>query len=108
MQKLRHIFNAIKSARVKSSGILLTRWFATVLLIPIVVAVLELTKSAWIGYVDDNTARIIDVAIKVIDHIYVPSVLASLVGYLALFIDRNDNGIPDPLEKESIYKNERS
>lgn len=91
----------VSNLSVSIHGLWLTRWFATVLLIPIVVAVWEISLGAYIGILDNNTVRIIDYAIKIIDHIYVPSVLASLVGYLALFIDKDNNGISDVLEKEN-------
>lgn len=59
------------------------------------------------GYVSDETNKLINVGINIIDHIFIPSVLTALVGFLALWIDKDGNGIPDQLEKEdkneSIY-----
>ena len=41
----------------------------------------------------------ISVGINIIDHIFIPSVLTALVGFLALWIDKDGNGIPDKLEE---------
>ena len=52
------------------------------------------------GYVTDETNKLISVGINIIDHVFIPSVLTALVGFLALWIDKDGNGIPDQLEKE--------
>ena len=52
------------------------------------------------GYVSDEVGKIIDVGIKIIDHIFIPSVLTALVGFLALWVDKDGNGVPDKLEEE--------
>jgi hypothetical protein len=52
------------------------------------------------GYVSDEANKLINVGLNIIDHIFIPSVLTALVGFLALWIDKNGNGIPDQLEKE--------
>lgn len=52
------------------------------------------------GYVTDDMNKLINVGINIIDHIFIPSVLTAIVGFLGLWIDRNNNGIPDQLEKE--------
>lgn len=51
------------------------------------------------GYVSDDNAKLISVGINLIDHIFIPSVLTALVGFLALWIDRDGDGIPDKLEE---------
>ncbi|MBF1086088.1 MAG: hypothetical protein HXL42_08060, partial [Solobacterium sp.] len=50
--------------------------------------------------VTDDMNKLINVGINIIDHIFIPSVLTAIVGFLGLWIDRNNNGIPDQLEKE--------
>lgn len=52
------------------------------------------------GYADDVTVKIINTGINIIDHIFIPSVLTAIVGFLGLWIDQNNNGIPDRLEEE--------
>lgn len=52
------------------------------------------------GYVSDEINKLINVGINIIDHIFIPSVLTALVGFLALWIDKDGNGIPDKLETE--------
>lgn len=52
------------------------------------------------GYVSDDMNKLINVGINIIDHIFIPSVLTAIVGFLGLWIDENGNGIPDQLEKE--------
>ena len=53
------------------------------------------------GYVSVEANKLIDVGINIIDHIFIPSVLTALVGFLALWIDKDGNGVPDQLEKEN-------
>lgn len=52
------------------------------------------------GYVSDDIAKLISVGINLIDHIFIPSVLTALVGFLALWIDKDGDGIPDKLEEQ--------
>lgn len=52
------------------------------------------------GYVSDDMNKLISVGINIIDHIFIPSVLTALVGFLALWVDKDNDGIPDQLEKE--------
>ena len=44
--------------------------------------------------------KLITVGINIIDHIFIPSVLTALVGFLALWVDKDGDGVPDQLEKE--------
>ena len=46
--------------------------------------------------------KLINVGINIIDHIFIPSVLTALVGFLALWIDKDGNGIPDKLEEPKL------
>ncbi|MCF0159125.1 MAG: hypothetical protein HUJ83_11525, partial [Veillonella sp.] len=52
------------------------------------------------GVVSDADAKLISTGITIIDHIFIPSVLTALVGFLALWIDKDHNGIPDKLEEQ--------
>ena len=53
------------------------------------------------GYVSDDNYKIITTGINIIDHIFIPSVLTALIGFLGLWIDNNHNGIPDRLEGDN-------
>ena len=70
------------------------------MLVPILLVVIEYIMSFAKGYVTDDMNKLINVGINIIDHIFIPSVLTAIVGFLGLWIDRNNNGIPDQLEKE--------
>jgi hypothetical protein len=70
------------------------------MLVPILLVVTEYIMSFTKGYVTDDMNKLINVGINIIDHIFIPSVLTAIVGFLGLWIDRNNNGIPDQLEKE--------
>ena len=70
------------------------------MLVPILLVVSEYIMVFIRGYADDMTLKIINTGISIIDHIFIPSVLTALVGFLALWIDRNNNGVPDRLEEE--------
>ena len=54
------------------------------------------------GYVTEDMNKLINVGINIIDHIFIPSVLTALVGFLALWIDKDGNGIPDKLEEPKL------
>ena len=54
------------------------------------------------GYVDDQAYKIVTTGINIIDHIFIPSVLTALVGFLGLWLDNNNNGIPDKLEDKEV------
>ena len=47
------------------------------------------------GYVSDEANKLINVGLNIIDHIFIPSVLMAVVGFLGLWLDQNNNGIPD-------------
>lgn len=101
------IINAIKksyqSVRVASfhpTGILATRVLVLTMLVPIMLVVVEYIMMFVKGYVSDDANKLISVGINIIDHIFIPSVLTTLVGFLALWIDKDGDGIPDQLEKD--------
>ena len=97
------IKKAHKSVRVANfhpTGVLATRALVFVMLVPILLVVSEYIMVFIRGYADDMTLKIINTGITIIDHIFIPSVLTALVGFLALWIDKDGNGVPDQLEKE--------
>lgn len=93
-------YQNVRVAKVHPTGVLATRLLVLIMLMPILLVVTEYIMVFIRGYVDDMTLKIINTGINIIDHIFIPSVLTALVGFLALWIDQNNNGIPDSLEKE--------
>lgn len=90
----------VQIANIHPTGIFATRALVFVMLVPILLVVSEYIMVFIRGYADDMTVKIINTGINIIDHIFIPSVLTALVGFLALWIDKDGNGIPDQLEKE--------
>lgn len=69
------------------------------MLVPILLVVITYILTFVSGYVDEDRGKIISVGINIIDHIFIPSVLTALVGFLALWVDKDGDGIPDRLEE---------
>lgn len=99
-QTLKGIFQNVSVAKVHPTGVLATRLLILAMLTPILLVVTEYIMVFIRGYADDVTVKIINVGINIIDHIFIPSVLTALVGFLALWIDKDGNGIPDKLEEQ--------
>lgn len=93
-------YQSVRVANVHPTGIFATRALVFVMLVPILLVVIEYCMAFAKGYVSTEANKLIDVGINIIDHIFIPSVLTALVGFLALWIDKDGNGIPDQLEKE--------
>lgn len=98
IQSIKGAYKNIRVSRVKPTGVILTRLLILIMLLPILLVVIEYIMSFIRGYVDDTAYKIITTGINIIDHIFIPSVLTALVGFLGLWIDNNHNGIPDKLE----------
>ena len=94
------IYTSVRVAKVHPTGVLATRVLVLTMLVPILLVVVEYIMVFIQGYVSDDMNKLINVGINIIDHIFIPSVLTALVGFLALWIDKDGNGIPDQLEKE--------
>ena len=93
-------YQSVRVANIHSTGILATRALVLTMLVPILLVITQYIMAFISGYVSDEANKLISVGINIIDHIFIPSVLTALVGFLALWIDRDGNGIPDQLEKE--------
>lgn len=93
-------YQSVGVANFHPTGIFATRALVFIMLVPILLVVVEYIMAFIRGYVSDETNKLINVGINIIDHIFIPSVLTAIVGFLGLWIDRNNNGIPDQLEKE--------
>lgn len=93
-------YQSVRVANFHPTGVLATRALVLIMLVPILLVVSEYIMVFIRGYADDMTIKIINTGITIIDHIFIPSVLTALVGFLALWIDKDGNGVPDQLEKE--------
>ena len=93
-------YQSVRVANFHPTGIFATRALVFIMLVPILLVVVEYIMAFISGYVSDETNKLINVGINIIDHIFIPSVLTAIVGFSGLWLDRNNNGIPDRLEKE--------
>ena len=93
-------YQSVRVANFHPTGVLATRVLVLTMLVPILLVVVEYIMVFIQGYVYDDMNKLINVGINIIDHIFIPSVLTALVGFLALWIDKDGNGVPDQLEKE--------
>ena len=93
-------YQSVRVANFHPTGIVTTRVLVLTMLVPILLVVVEYIMAFIGGYVSENANKLITVGINIIDHIFIPSVLTALVGFLALWIDKDGNGVPDQLEKE--------
>lgn len=93
-------YQSVRVANFHPTGIFATRALVFVMLVPILLVVTQYVMSFISGYVSDEANKLINVGITIIDHIFIPSVLTAIVGFLGLWIDQNNNGIPDKLEEE--------
>ena len=93
-------YQSVRVANIHPTGILATRVLVFIMLVPILLVVVQYIMAFVSGYVSDEANKLINVGINIIDHIFIPSVLTALVGFLALWVDKDGNGIPDKLEEE--------
>lgn len=93
-------YQSIRVANFRPTGVLATRALVLIMLVPILLVVIAYCMAFAKGYVSNEANKLIDVGINIIDHIFIPSVLMAIVGFLGLWLDRNNNGIPDKLEEE--------
>lgn len=93
-------YQSVRVANFHPTGIFATRALVFIMLVPILLVVVEYIMAFISGYVSDEINKLINVGINIIDHIFIPSVLTVIVGLLGLWLDKNNNGIPDKLEEE--------
>lgn len=98
---LKKSYQSVRVANIHPTGIFATRALVFVMLVPILLVVIEYIMAFISGYVSDEANKLISVGINIIDHIFIPSVLTALVGFLALWIDKDKNGVPDRLEESN-------
>ena len=100
INSLKKSYQSVRVAKFHPTGVLATRALVLTMLVPILLVVVEYIMVFSKGYVTEDMNKLINVGINIIDHIFIPSVLTAIVGFLGLWIDENGNGIPDQLEKE--------
>lgn len=100
INSIKQSYKSVRVANIHPTGILATRVLVLIMLVPILLVVTQYIMAFIGGYVSDDANKMISVGINIIDHIFIPSVLTALVGFLALWIDKDGNGIPDKLEEE--------
>lgn len=93
-------YQSVRVANIHPTGVLATRVLVLVMLVPILLVITQYIMAFISGYVSDEANKLINVGINIIDHIFIPSVLMAVVGFLGLWLDQNNNGIPDRLEEE--------
>ena len=93
-------YQSVRVANFHPTGIFATRALVFIMLVPILLVVVEYIMAFINGYVSDEINKLINVGLNIIDHIFIPSVLMAVVGFLGLWLDKNNNGIPDKLEEE--------
>ena len=99
INKVKNVFQNIRIANIHPTGVLATRLLVLVMLVPIMLVVVEYVLAFAKGRVSDDLGKLITVGINIIDHIFIPSVLTALVGFLALWVDKDGDGVPDQLER---------
>ena len=97
---IKQSYKSVRVANIHPTGIFATRALVFIMLVPILLVITQYVMSFISGYVSDEANKLINVGINIIDHIFIPSVLTAIVGFLGLWVDRNNNGIPDRLEEE--------
>lgn len=99
INSIKKSYQSVRVSNIHPTGILATRVLVLIMLVPILLVVIQYIMAFVSGYVSDDANKMINVGINIIDHIFIPSVLTALVGFLALWIDKDGNGIPDKLEE---------
>ena len=93
-------YKSVRVANIHPTGVLATRALVFIMIVPILLVITQYVMSFVSGYVSDEANKLINVGLNIIDHIFIPSVLMAVVGFLGLWLDKNNNGIPDKLEEE--------
>ena len=97
---IKKAYQSVSVANIHPTGVLATRVLVLTMIIPIILVVTEYIMAFVGGNVSDESNKLISVGINIIDHIFIPSVLTALVGFLALWVDKDGNGVPDKLEEQ--------
>lgn len=99
INSIKKTYQSVRVANFHPTGIFATRALVFIMLVPILLVITQYVMSFVSGYVSDEANKLINVGLNIIDHIFIPSVLMAVVGFLGLWLDKNNNGIPDKLEE---------
>ena len=99
INSIKKSYQSVRVSNIHPTGVLATRALVLTMLVPILLVITQYIMAFISGYVSDEANKLISVGINIIDHIFIPSVLTALVGFLALWIDKDGNGVPDKLEE---------
>ena len=100
INSIKKSYQSVRVTNFHPTGIFATRALVFIMLVPILLVITQYVMSFVSGYVSDEANKLINVGLNIIDHIFIPSVLMAVVGFLGLWLDKNNNGIPDKLEEE--------
>lgn len=100
INSIKKSYQSVRVANFHPTGILATRALVFIMLVPILLVVVQYLLGVIQGYVSDETNKLINIGLNIIDHIFNNPVLIAVVGFLALWIDKDGNGIPDKLEEQ--------
>ena len=100
INSIKKSYQSVRVANFHPTGIFATRALVFIMLVPILLVITQYVMSFISGYVSDEANKLINVGLNIIDHIFIPSALMAIVGFLGLWLDKNNNGIPDKLEEE--------
>lgn len=100
INSIKKTYQSVRVANFHPTGIFATRALVFIMLVPILLVITQYVMSFVSGYVSDEANKLINVGLNIIDHIFIPSVLMAVVGFLGLWLDKNNNGIPDKLEED--------
>ena len=100
VNSVKQSYKSVRVANIHPTGVLATRALVFIMIVPILLVITQYVMSFVSGYVSDEANKLINVGLNIIDHIFIPSVLMAVVGFLGLWLDKNNNGIPDKLEEE--------
>lgn len=100
INSIKKSYQSVRVSNFHPTGIFATRALVFIMLVPILLVITQYIMSFVSGYVSDEANKLINVGLNIIDHIFIPSVLMAVVGFLGLWLDQNNNGIPDKLEEE--------
>lgn len=100
INRIKKSYQSVRVANIRPTGILATRALVLTMLVPIILVVVQYLLGVIQGYVSDETNKLINIGLNIIDHIFNNPVLIAVVGFLAMWIDKDGNGIPDKLEEQ--------
>lgn len=100
INRIKKSYQSVRVANIRPTGILDTRALVLTMLMPIILVVVQYLLGVIQGYVSDETNKLINIGLNIIDHIFNNPVLIAVVGFLSMWIDKDGNGIPDKLEEQ--------